>query len=105
MIDGRQENGRFAAGWKGGPGRPPRAVEADYLAAIGEVVSIDDWREIASRAVADAKSGDARAREWLGRYLVGDRPVEIGPATGSVAIYVPSNGRFSPPAGPTGTLI
>ena len=37
----------------------------DYLSAIGDVVSIDDWREIASRAVVDAKSGDARAREWL----------------------------------------
>jgi hypothetical protein len=30
------------------------------------------WQAIVARAVEDAKAGDARAREWLARYLVGD---------------------------------
>jgi hypothetical protein len=28
------QNGRFLPGYPGGPGRPRRAIEADYLAAL-----------------------------------------------------------------------
>jgi hypothetical protein len=31
----------------------------------------EDWREIVGKAVEAAKGGDAKAREWLARYLVG----------------------------------
>jgi hypothetical protein len=34
-------------------------------------VSLDRWREIVERAVAEASKGDAKAREWLASYLVG----------------------------------
>ncbi len=70
----RTQQGRFAVGNPGGPGRPRRAVEREYLAALSESVSLDDWREIVRAAVAAAKQGDAKARDWLCRYLVGEKP-------------------------------
>ncbi len=67
----RDRAGRFATGNQGGPGRPRRATERAYLAAISEACPQDAWREIVARAVADAKTGDAKARDWLAAYLVG----------------------------------
>jgi hypothetical protein len=71
MSTGRDDNGRFAKGNPGGPGRPRRAVETDYLAALSEVVPFERWREIVETAVDQAVSGDAKAREWLSNYLAG----------------------------------
>jgi hypothetical protein len=69
----RDGNGRFAAGNPGGPGRPRRAVEHEYMATLTEAVTLDDWREVVERAREDAKGGDARARQWLSDLLVGRR--------------------------------
>ena len=69
----RDENGRFAPGNAGGPGRPRRAIEREYLAVIGEAVTLDDWRDVVARAVADAKRGDHQARAWLGKYVIGEK--------------------------------
>lgn len=69
-TNGRQRGGRFAPGNPGGPGRPRRAVEAEYLAALNDAISLDDWRLVVERALADAKAGDAKARDWLCRYLL-----------------------------------
>ena len=68
---GRTGNGRFTFGNKGGPGRPPRATERHYLAVLAEEVPLETWRAISRRAVADAKKGDAKAREWIAKYLLG----------------------------------
>lgn len=77
-IDGgqtvRDEHGRYAKGTAGGPGRPPRAVETDYLVALSESVSLDDWRAICRRAVTDALDGDAKARDWLTGLLLRGAP-------------------------------
>jgi len=35
-------------------------------------VGLGDWAAIVQRAVNDAKNGDAQARAWLSKYLVGD---------------------------------
>jgi hypothetical protein len=67
----RGTRGRFATGNPGGPGRPRRPVEADYLRAISDACPLEKWREIVERAVEDARSGDAKAREWVSRHLVG----------------------------------
>ena len=67
----RDAAGRFAAGNAGGPGRPRRAIETDYLAALSDAVPMDRWRKIVERAVTDAEQGDVKAREWLGSYLAG----------------------------------
>ena len=71
--DKRDESGRFAPGNPGGPGRPRRAIEREYLAVLGEAVTLDDWRDVVARAVADAKNGDHQARVWLAKYVIGEK--------------------------------
>ncbi len=66
----RDRRGRFAPGNAGGPGRPRRRTEADYPAALSDQVPLDAWSQIVERAVADAIAGDAKARDWLSRYLL-----------------------------------
>jgi hypothetical protein len=41
------------------------------MSVVMNKCSIDDWQEICGRAVSDAKNGDAKAREWLGKHLMG----------------------------------
>jgi hypothetical protein len=53
------------------PDRPRRPVEREYLAVLADVVPLEVWREVVQRTVDDAKAGDARAREWLTRHLLG----------------------------------
>lgn len=77
MSEGHDENGRFANGNLGGPGRPRRAIERQYLAAISEACPPDAWREVVDRAVADAKQGDHQARAWLGKYVLGEKPISL----------------------------
>jgi hypothetical protein len=72
----RLNNGQFAKGNKGGPGRPHRQTEREYLAVLRDTVSLEDWKEIIEKTVAQAKEGDARARQWLTNYLVGDQPAK-----------------------------
>ena len=72
--NGRDNHGRFAPGNAGGPGRPRRAVERDYLTTLTEACPPEKWRAIVDRAVTDAKDGDPKARDWLARYLIGDKP-------------------------------
>ena len=66
----RDDRGRFAPGNSGGPGRPRRQTEADYLVTLSSHVTDDAWSKIIERAVTDAIAGDARAREWLSRHLL-----------------------------------
>lgn len=69
----RNSNGTFAKGNPGGPGRPRCPVEQDYLRRLAESISLDDWQRIVDRAKADALEGDAAARNWLAKYLLGER--------------------------------
>lgn len=73
----RDRHGRFANGNPGGPGRPKRSTENDYLAVLRDTVSLDDWRDVVARALLDAKAGDTAARTWLTKYLVGERPPDL----------------------------
>ena len=66
----RDGRGRFAPGNPGGPGRPRRKVERDYLGRMSDAVSLDDWQRITHRAVQDALDGDGTARAWLSRHLL-----------------------------------
>ena len=52
-----------------------RRTQADYLRALADEVTIEDWRDIIRTAVEQAVDGDSRAREWLGSYLIG-RPIQ-----------------------------
>ncbi len=66
-----RDKGRFVAGNKGGPGRPPRKTEYEYLAVIMAECDLDTWRGVVKGAVEAARNGDHKAREWLAGYLVG----------------------------------
>ena len=71
---GRDNQGRFSKGNPGGPGRPRRAVEEDYLAALSDQLSIERWENIVCKAIEDAENGDHRARDWIARYALGPSP-------------------------------
>jgi hypothetical protein len=52
-------------------------VEREYLSALVDAVPLAEWRAIVEKAVADAKAGNPKAREWLSKYLVGDDPLVL----------------------------
>ena len=85
MLYKRDSNGRFAQGNRGGLGRPKRVTERSYLNVMQLACSPETWREIVEKAVTDAKSGDAKAREWLAGYLVG-KPEGLAPTLRRMAI-------------------
>jgi len=84
-MDGRDGRGRFAPGNVGGPGRPRRDTERAYLSALAEACPPERWRAIVQRAVTDAEGGDAKAREWLGTYLLG-KPAGEAPTLHALAV-------------------
>ena len=47
-----------------------RPVEREYVSTLNAAVPLDVWHRICQRAVDDALSGDAKARDWLGRHLM-----------------------------------
>jgi hypothetical protein len=62
----------------GGPGRPRRATEQRYLEATIYACSVDDRGEVVGKAVEQAKAGDAKARDFLARHLLGGDPLMLG---------------------------
>lgn len=46
-------------------------TEGDYMSTLLDTVSLEEWRDVVSSALAAAKQGDAQARAWLAQYLVG----------------------------------
>ncbi len=71
----RDREGKFVPGTQGGPGRPPRKVESEYLRTLAEVCPPEVWKQICQKAVQNALAGEARARDWLSRYLLGETTV------------------------------
>ncbi len=74
-MNGHDENGRFAKGNGGGPGRPRKCREEQYLALLLSECNLEDARVIIRSTVSRAKAGDKSAREWLFNYILG-KPVE-----------------------------
>jgi len=74
MVE-RNASGQFEKGWKGGPGRPPRAKEEKFYRIMTTAVTLKDWREIIKKAVEQAKRGNHQARKFLADYLIGP-PIE-----------------------------
>ncbi len=80
MTDKRGRDGKFLSGNAGGPGRPRREKERQYFDTIANAVSFEAWQAVVERALVDAKAGDAKARDWLARYLLPDeKPVDPSP--------------------------
>lgn len=69
MENGRDRDGRFAPGNRGGPGRPPRSTEERYLAVITETVPPERWRAAVEAIYQRARDGDAKAFEILAKYV------------------------------------
>lgn len=81
MTDGiRDAKGRFIKGHKSLAPRGPRGTLPSYRALMAQTVSEKDWVAILKKAVEQAKTGDATAREWLTAYLVGnpEQVVKLG---------------------------
>lgn len=77
-MENRDSKGRFLKGAPGiSPGRPSRAVEDSYLDATIGSVSLDEWREVVCKALEQAKDGDAKARDWLSKYLIPEQAVKL----------------------------
>lgn len=70
----RDERGRFVIGNPGGPGRPRREVEADYLKLTANVVTPKAWERIVRAALERAEGGDLKAAQWLSTLLLGANP-------------------------------
>jgi hypothetical protein len=74
-TNGRAANGRFAAGWKGGPGNPFASRCAKLRAAALEAVTADDYRAIVAAQVVKARKGDLAAAVFVRDTLLG-RPAQ-----------------------------
>ena len=69
-FNGRDEQGRFAAGNRGGRGNPHAAQVGRLRAAMLESVTPEDIAAIIARLIELAKEGDVRAiKEVLDRTL------------------------------------
>lgn len=83
---GLNKDGTFKKGHKPkrSAGRRPYYVEKEYVKATINTVKIEDWQEIVEIAMRDAKNGDAKAREWLSKYILGGRPCSASEALGDL---------------------
>ena len=70
-ANGRDAQGRFAKGNKGGPGNPFGRHLAQRRQVVAEAVSEEDLRQILAVLVAKAKEGDVPAAKLVLQYAVG----------------------------------
>jgi len=86
-MNERDEFGRFTPGSRGGPGRPKRSTELNYVRTFAEGLPLEKWKQIVEKAAEDALNGDDRARAWLSSWLLRYAPslleVAIHEAAGS----------------------
>ena len=54
-----------------------RILSQSYLAAICSEVNMNDIKAVARKVIEDAKDGDAKAREWLGKYILGNGRTDL----------------------------
>ena len=47
------------------------------MRALSDVLTFDAWRDIFETAINAARDGDAKAREWVARYALGDTPTTL----------------------------
>jgi hypothetical protein len=69
-ANGRDAGGRFAVGWRGGPGNPFAKRVAKLRATLFRSVNPADLRDVVGALLTSAKGGDVpAARELLQRLL------------------------------------
>lgn len=62
-----------------------RRTERDYMSALLDEVTLEDWRDVVNSAKAAAKAGDGQARAWLAQYLMGKA---VGKAPNPLTVVV-----------------
>jgi len=67
----RNENGQFAKGNGGGPGRPRLDAEQKYLRTLHRSLLQRDVREIVKKLIGKAKTGNIQAAKVLLEYAIG----------------------------------
>src|SRR5262245_34415646 len=73
--DGRDKNGRFAKGWKGGPGNPFGRRVARLRQALLDAVTEQDVKDVVAALITRAKRYDTAAAKLLLSYAIG-KPVQ-----------------------------
>lgn len=68
--DGRAQNGRFAAGWKGGVGGD-KSKQSQFRKAFQRAVSEEGMEKVAAAMVAKACEGDVPAGRLVCEYTIG----------------------------------
>jgi hypothetical protein len=95
-ADGRDSKGRFAKGNLGGPGRPPKARELKYLAAIVDAVGLQRFQYIVDLQASRAEQGDLRAAQFIARLLLGATPPSLSEVP-EEELPDPAEERYMPP--------
>lgn len=76
-VKTRDAQGHWLPGQSGNKrGRPARETEREYLDVTLGICTKERWATVIEKAMEQAERGDGRAREWLGRHILGD-PVQV----------------------------
>ncbi len=71
----RDAKGHWLKGSSGNPaGRSTRIREYRFYDILLSTITDQDWRDIVTKAVDQAKKGDQAARKWLADYAIGTPP-------------------------------
>ena len=74
----RDNKGRFVKGNPGGPGRPSRASEQEYLDMLKDRIPPERWAQMVERLISHVEeSGSIRAFQALTDRLLGKAPVVV----------------------------
>ncbi len=75
---GRDAQGRFAKGWKGGPGNPHAKHTGELRSALLKAISPEDLEAIVAKLIEQAKGGDVASAKELFDRIFGrpNQPIE-----------------------------
>lgn len=85
-LAGRDNRGRFAPGWKGGPGgarTSTREQQQEYLEAMYEIIPLDRFKRMVDKVASHVEqTGSIKAFEAIADRMFG-KPVAMEPNTSS----------------------
>jgi hypothetical protein len=91
----REKNGHFAKGNGGGPGRPKKEREEEYLKILWSILTPARWKVVVKKLLLDAEGGDDKARKLLFDHALG-LPIQklehTGADSGAIKIKVTLQG-------------
>jgi hypothetical protein len=96
-ADGRESNGRFAAGNRGGPGNPFARQTAAARKAIADAVTAEQLAAIAAVMVKKALEGDVAAAKLVFAYAAGRPGAAPDPDTLDAHELAVRRGNVAPP--------